>query len=49
MSDPGNLQNLNDIVLPVPAHWWPPAPGWYVLAGLLLAVLALLALRWLRR
>ena len=42
---------LRDIHLPDPMHWWPPAPGWWLL---LFAVPALLALlfwlwRWVRR
>lgn len=44
-SDPGSLQNLNDLILPVAIPWWPPAPGWYVLAALALTALAWLALR----
>jgi hypothetical protein len=44
MNDAGSLQNLNDIVVPGPVAWWPPAPGWYVLAALVL-----LALAWLGR
>ena len=35
MNDPGSLQNLNDIVLPAPVPWWPLAPGWWVLIGLI--------------
>jgi len=38
--DPASLQNLNDIVLPEAAGWWPLAGGWYVMFGLLLVVLA---------
>ncbi len=34
--DPGSLQNLHDIVVPDPASFWPPAPGWYALAVLVL-------------
>jgi hypothetical protein len=49
MSDPGSLQNLNEIVLPAPVPWWPPAPGWYLLAGFLLLLLMFLAVRWRRR
>jgi hypothetical protein len=30
MADPASLQNLHDIVMPSPAPWWPPAPGWYL-------------------
>jgi len=29
------LDNLQDIVTPPPAPWWPPAPGWYLVALLL--------------
>lgn len=39
MNDPGSLQNLNEIVLPAPAAWWPPAPGWYVVMAVLLVLL----------
>lgn len=41
----GSLQNLNDIVVPGAVAWWPPAPGWYVLAGVLAVVLAYVLLR----
>jgi hypothetical protein len=37
--DPASLQNLNDIVLPEAAGWWPLASGWYFLLGLLLIIL----------
>jgi len=42
---------LRDIHLPEPVSWWPPAPGWWLLAGLLilLATSVLLMLRWHRR
>lgn len=49
MSDSASLQNLNDIVVPGPVAWWPPAPGWYVLAVIFLAGLAWLAIRQWRR
>ncbi len=29
---------LHDIHLPAPIGWWPPAPGWWILSGLLLLV-----------
>lgn len=45
MSDPASLQNLHDIVVPAPVAWWPPAPGWYVLAALGAATLLVLAWR----
>lgn len=48
MNDPGSLQNLNDIVAPPPVGWWPPAAGWFVLAGLLLLALLWLGFRTLR-
>lgn len=41
---------LRDIHLPAAVGWWPPAPGWWLLLGLLLILgLALLALRRFRR
>jgi hypothetical protein len=43
------LAQLRDWHLPDPIQWWPPAPGWWVSAALLLAVLLWLAgLRWRR-
>lgn len=39
------LQQLSDIKAPEPVSWWPPAPGWWVLA--LLIVLALTWGTWL--
>ena len=36
-TDPAaSLDRLHDIVSPDPVPWLPPAPGWYVLAGVLL-------------
>lgn len=35
-TDPAALP-LRDIQLPAPVPWWPPAPGWWVLAGLALS------------
>lgn len=46
MNQAASLQNLNDIVAPAPVGWWPLAPGWYLLAVLLLFVLAYLGLHW---
>ncbi len=33
------LDQLHDLILPVPISWWPPAPGWWILATLLLMML----------
>jgi hypothetical protein len=35
MTDPAQLP-LRDIHLPEGVSWWPPAPGWWILAGVLL-------------
>ena len=46
-ADPASLQNLQDIVVPDPVAWWPPAPGWYGVGFLLLALgIWFLARRW---
>lgn len=42
------LEQLADIHLPGPVSFWPPAPGWWLLALLLLAALIVAGLR-LRR
>ena len=47
MTDPAQLP-LRDIHLPPGISWWPPAPGWWILAGLLLAAV-LGVWFWLRR
>ncbi len=39
--DPQQLQ-IRDIHLPPAVHWWPPAPGWWMLLGLLVMVAAAL-------
>ena len=33
------LDALKDIYLPVEPHWWPPAPGWWIIAALIFAIL----------
>jgi Domain of unknown function (DUF4381) len=37
-TDPTSLENLYDIVMPLPVPWWPPAPGWYVVGGVVLVL-----------
>jgi len=41
------LANLRDIHMPEPVSWWPPAPGWWLLLGLVLLLVAVL-FRWLK-
>lgn len=36
---------LRDIHLPEPVSWWPPAPGWWLLAGTLI-IMVLIFLLW---
>lgn len=38
MNNP-TLEQLRDIHLPEAVHWWPPAPGWWILALLLLTLI----------
>jgi hypothetical protein len=49
MTDPGSLQNLNDILEPAAVGFWPPAPGvWLVVALVLLWVIAVVVTLWFR-
>jgi hypothetical protein len=43
------MANLTEIGTPDPVGWWPPAPGWYLLAGLLALIVLRLAWRRFRR
>jgi hypothetical protein len=36
--NPAQGPQLRDIHLPLPPSWWPPAPGWWLLAVALLAI-----------
>ena len=42
------LQQLRDIQLPADPHWWPPAPGWWVLAAFLLLIIYFAVKLWQR-
>jgi len=44
-ADPADLSNLHDIVLPAAIYYWPPAPGWWILALAVLALAAILIIR----
>jgi len=46
--NPDPLANLRPWHDPAPIGWWPPAPGWWLLALLLLGVLGLAGLLWWR-
>jgi hypothetical protein len=37
-ADPTSLEHLFDIVAPPPVPWWPPAPGWFVVGGVVLVL-----------
>lgn len=38
-SDPTSLDRLHDVVPPDEAGWWPMAPGWFLLGGIVLLFL----------
>jgi hypothetical protein len=47
--DPASLDNLSDIAIPPPVSWWPLAPGWWVVIGIAVLVIAVAAWKmWLR-
>ncbi|MFO8142063.1 MAG: DUF4381 domain-containing protein [Marinobacter sp.] len=48
MNEQDPLAQLRDIHLPETGGFWPPAPGWWLVAALLLISLAILVLFWRR-
>ena len=47
--DPAGLDNLSDIAIPPPVSWWPLAPGWWVVIGITVIVIAVAAWKvWIR-
>jgi len=48
--DPGSLDRMHDLVLPPPVSWWPPTPGWWIVIGcglfLLAALCSAIIIRW---
>lgn len=49
MNDPISLENLHPIVLPPAQGIWPVAPGWYMIAFLLLAAAIFFVLRFIQK
>ena len=45
--DPATLP-LRDIHLPMPVDWWPPAPGWWLVALVVASLVAAGVVRWRR-
>lgn len=46
--DAASLERLHDILMPGPVPWWPPAPGVYLVLGVLLVVALCFAMHGLR-
>ncbi|WP_461536732.1 DUF4381 domain-containing protein [Spongorhabdus nitratireducens] len=42
------LEQLRPDILPEPVDWWPPAPGWWLLAGIAILVVLFLGYRLIR-
>ena len=43
------LQQLRDVHLPASPSWWPPAPGWWLVALIVCAALVFVWVHWRRR
>lgn len=48
-SDPAELSNLRDLALAPEIPFWPPAPGWWIVAAASLSMLAILVAVAVRR
>ncbi|GHA01459.1 hypothetical protein GCM10008090_08250 [Arenicella chitinivorans] len=46
---PQLLEQLRDVHMPEPVSWWPLAPGYWLLLGLIVAMLLALVFWWQRR
>lgn len=46
---PDQGPQLRDVHVPHVSLWWPLAPGWWVLAGLMMIATVLLVIRWRKR
>lgn len=46
--NPTDLNNLHDIITPPPVPAWPPAPGWCILAALILTLTAIILYQYLK-
>ncbi|TWU67116.1 MULTISPECIES: DUF4381 domain-containing protein [Crateriforma] len=44
-----SLDRMHDIVQPADVSWWPPAPGWYVVMAMILAIMIWVMFRWWQR
>jgi len=49
MQDTVYISGLESLIAPEKVAFWPPAPAWFLLAGLILLALLLFLLRWIRR
>ncbi len=50
MTDPStSLDRLHDLALPAEVPWWPLAPGWYVVASILLLLVIIVLIRLWKR
>ena len=46
---PQLLDRMHGLAMPEPVPWWPQTPGWWIVVGWLLAVIALLAWQFVKR